>query len=116
LRFLSTGTIHWRIALTVVLRGLASMLTGSRSSLPASARIGSEKVAENSRVWRLWQQRQQLVDVARKAEVEHAVGLVQHQGLHLVEAHRVLALQVEQAAGRGHQQVDALAQASSSAD
>ena len=45
-----------------------------------------------------------------KAQVEHAVGFVQHQGLQLVELHRVLAEQVEQATGGGHQHVDALAQ------
>ena len=45
-----------------------------------------------------------------KAQVEHAVGFVQHQGLQLVELHRVLAEQIEQATGSGHQHVDALAQ------
>jgi len=46
-----------------------------------------------------------------KAQVEHAVGFVEHQCLYLIELHRILAEQVEQSAGRGHQQVDATAQA-----
>ena len=56
------------------------------------------------------QRTEQLVQLLGEAQVEHAVGLVQHQRLQLVEAHRVLPVQVEQATGGGHQQVDALAQ------
>ena len=50
------------------------------------------------------------VQLARKAEVEHPVRFVQHQRLQLIELDRVLAVQVEQAAGRGHQQIESLAQ------
>ncbi|PNG84361.1 hypothetical protein CBL13_04227 [Pseudomonas putida] len=46
-----------------------------------------------------------------KAQVKHAVGFIQHQGLHLVELHGVLPEQVEQAARGSHQQVDTPAQA-----
>ncbi len=42
-----------------------------------------------------------------EAHVEHAVGFVQHQHLDLVEAQRALIDQIEQAAGRGHQHLDA---------
>jgi hypothetical protein len=53
----------------------------------------------------------QLVDfgqVVGKAQVEHAVGFVHHQELHLVELDLHRALQVQQAAGRGHHQVGIL--------
>ena len=50
------------------------------------------------------------IQFAREAEVEHAVGLVEHQRPHLAELERVLAMEVEQAAGRGDQDIDALAQ------
>jgi hypothetical protein len=56
-------------------------------------------VAENSRVWRLRGRAAYTAQFFGKAQVEHAVGFVQHQGLHLVELHGVLAEQVEQAAG-----------------
>ena len=53
---------------------------------------------------------EQLVQLAGKTQVEHAVGFIQHQGLQLGELHRVLPIQVEQSPRRGHQHVDALAQ------
>jgi hypothetical protein len=49
-------------------------------------------------------------DVADEAHVEHAVGFVEHQGLHLRQVDGALAEVVEQAAGRGDQDVDATAQ------
>ena len=45
-----------------------------------------------------------------EAHVEHAVGFVEHQHFDLVEAHGALIDQVEQAAGRGDQHVDAARQ------
>ncbi|MNO99419.1 hypothetical protein D3C76_911880 [compost metagenome] len=56
------------------------------------------------------QRGEQLVQLAGEAEVEHAVGLVEHQGLQLGELHRVLPVQVEQPPRRRHQHVDTLAQ------
>src|SRR5690606_34816553 len=53
----------------------------------------------------------ELVDFSQvigKTEVEHAVGFVHHQELNLVELDLHGALQVEQAAGRGHDQVGVL--------
>ena len=53
----------------------------------------------------------QLVDlgqVVREAQVEHAVGFVHHQELHLVELDLHRALQVEQTTGRCHHQVGVL--------
>ena len=47
--------------------------------------------------------------VRPEAHVEHAVGLVEHQRVDLVEQDVPLAQHVEQAAGRGDQKVDALA-------
>ena len=46
-------------------------------------------------------------DARPKAHVEHAVGLVEHEDLHVGEAHVVVLHEVEQAAGRSHQQVAA---------
>ena len=42
-----------------------------------------------------------------EAHVEHAVGFVEHQHLHGGQVQEALLLQVEQAAGGGHQDVDA---------
>ena len=53
----------------------------------------------------------ELVDfgqVIRKAQVQHAVGLVDHQKLHLVQFDLHGALQVQQATGRGHHQIGIL--------
>ena len=53
----------------------------------------------------------QLVDfgqIVREAQVEHAVGLVHHQELHLVELDLHRALQVQQAAWGGHHQIGVL--------
>ena len=46
-----------------------------------------------------------------ETEVEHAVGLVENQRFHLLELDGVLAEKVEQAAGRGHENIDSTAQA-----
>ncbi|MCY1299145.1 hypothetical protein D9M68_684460 [compost metagenome] len=45
-----------------------------------------------------------------EAHVEHAVGFVEDQGLHVAEVDGALAGQVEQAAGAGDQQVETLGQ------
>ncbi|CFD97154.1 Uncharacterised protein [Bordetella pertussis] len=58
----------------------------------------------------LGQQRQYLADVADEAHIQHAVGFVQHQDFHAGEVDRFLAGMVEQAAGRGHQDVERLFQ------
>ena len=61
--------------------------------------------------WRFGgQQGQDAAHVGPEAHVEHAVGLVEHEDLHLGEIDVAALLQVEQAAGCGHQQVDAPAQ------
>ena len=53
----------------------------------------------------------QLVDfgqVIGKAQVQHTVGLVHHQELHLIELDLHAALQVQQASGRRHHQIGVL--------
>ena len=45
-----------------------------------------------------------------EAHVEHAIGLVEHEDLELVQVHHALLAEVEQAAGRGDEDVDARAQ------
>jgi hypothetical protein len=89
-----------------------SITAGSRSMPSASAWMAGGKVAENSRFWRLaGQQREDAAELFGKAQVEQAVGLVEHQRRHGVELERVVLHQVEQAAGRGDHDVGAAAQA-----
>jgi hypothetical protein len=70
--------------------------------------ISGEKVAlKQQRRALLGQVAQDALQVGQEADVQHAVGLVQHHVLDLVE-HRVLGLDVvQQAARRGHQHLDA---------
>ena len=49
-----------------------------------------------------------LPDVVDEAHVEHAVGLVEHEKLDLAELEPVALHEIEQAAGRGHHDFDAL--------
>ena len=78
--------------------------------LAASLAISCGMVAEKNSVWRFRQHGDDALDVMDEAHVEHAVGFVEHQDLDLVEAHRALVDQIEQAAGRGHQDIDAVRQ------
>ena len=59
----------------------------------------------------LGQQRQHFLHVVDKTHIQHAVGFVQHQGLHLAQVQYALASQIQQAPGGGHQNVHAAAQA-----
>ena len=69
-----------------------------------------ERGAEEQRGALLGQVRQDALQVWQKADVQHAVRLVEHHVLHLVE-HRVLGFDVvEQAAGGGHQHFNAFFQ------
>ena len=68
-------------------------------------------VAEKNSVCRsLRQHGDDALDVVDEAHVEHAVGFVEHEHLDLVEAQRALVHEIEQAAGRGDQHVDAVRQ------
>ena len=55
-------------------------------------------------------QRQHFFDVVNKTHVQHAVGFVEHQNLHLAQVQRALACVVQQAAWRGDQNINATAQ------
>ena len=52
-------------------------------------------------------QRNDLAHVVDEAHVEHAVGLVEDEDRDLVEAHMALLAKIEQAPGRGDQDIDA---------
>ena len=56
------------------------------------------------------QLRDDLADVVNEAHVEHAVGFVEHEKLDVAEAQRIAAHEVEQAARRGDEDVDAVEQ------
>ena len=77
----------------------------------ASSAISCGMVAEKNSVCRCFGQHgDDLADVVDEAHVEHAVGFVEHEDFDLVEAHGALTAQVEQAAGRGDEHVDAVRQ------
>ena len=72
--------------------------------------FGRERGAEQERGALLGQVRKDALQIGQEADVQHAVGLVEHHILDLVE-HRVLGLDVvQQTARRGHQHLDALFQ------
>ena len=107
----STWTIRCAMRSTVVACGVTDTLAGSFSMWRASSAMSSGMVAENSSVCRsLGQLGDDLPDVADEAHVEHAVGFVEHEHLDAVETQRVALHQVEQAARRRHQHVDAVRQ------
>ena len=56
------------------------------------------------------QQRQDFLDVADEAHVEHAVGFIEHQDLHPIQLHGVLLGEIHQPARGGHQHVGAAPQ------
>ena len=65
-------------------------------------------MAENIRFWRLRrEQRDDLLDIRQEAHVEHPVGLVEDEDLDLAEVGDLLADEVEQPAGRRHEDLDA---------
>ncbi len=73
--------------------------------------MSSENVAENSSVcWRDGRSFEDPLDVGHEAHVQHAVGLVEHEDLDLAEVCRALADEVEEAAGRRDEDLDAGAQ------
>ena len=57
-----------------------------------------------------WQDGQHLLDVMDEAHVQHAVGFVEHEELDLAQIEVALLMVIQQAAGRGHQHVNAIAQ------
>ncbi len=92
---------------TVELRRATSIIAGALSSVSASALISSENVAENSRFCRRFGKlREDALDVADEAHVEHPVGLVQHQDLDVRKIDGALLVMIEQPARRRDQDVD----------
>ena len=91
-----------------VRRAPISIVSGLCIAHWMSVSICGGMVAENSAVWR-W--RGHLFDdaahVGQKAHVEHPVGLVEHEELHLVEPHRALFEMIQQTSGRGDDDVRA---------
>ena len=51
---------------------------------------------------------QDVADIGDEAEIEHAIGFVQHQHLHGAQVDDALLDEVDDAARRAHQDVDAL--------
>ncbi len=74
----------------------------------ASETIADGMVAENSIVWRVSGViRRQPLDVGQEAQVEHLVGLVEHQRVHVRTGRGAAVGQVDQPAGRTDDDVDA---------
>ena len=86
-------------------------VTGSRRYFCASVSMRRGMVAENSTAWRVSGVCvEQRLDVLDEAHVEHLVGLVEHDGLELVQAQRAAVHEVDGAARGGDDDVDALLQ------
>ena len=95
-------------------RGVARRdLDGHRVAQQAVGQF-ADLVAESGREQQglllLGHQGQHFLDVMDEAHVQHAVGFVQDQHLHLRQVQRTLLRVVQQAAGGGHQNVHAAAQ------
>ena len=111
--WLSTWITRWRDAARRSLpTGVTATLTGSRSSSSASLPISRGMVAEKNRFWRLCGKvRDDAADRRQEAQVEHLVGLVEHEDLACPRATMLRSRKVvEQPAGRGDQHVDAARQ------
>ena len=89
----------------------ARMWVGWFMKVRASVMIGSGMVAENSIACRsVGDLLEDALDVGQEAEVEHFVGLVEHQYRQAAELQVALLRQVEQAARRADDDVDSLVQ------
>ena len=94
-----------------VLRRATSTVAGFFMKEPGElADLVREGGREQQVLARRGQQGEDLADVVDEAHVEHAVGFVQHQDLDLAQVDGLLLHVVEQAAGRGDDDVDAAAQ------
>ena len=88
-----------------------SMRTGSRRWRLAMASMRGGRVAENSTVWRsVGRGAEDRLDVLGEAHVEHLVGLVEHDHADAVELQRAAVDVVDRPAGRGDDDVHAVAQ------
>ena len=89
-------------------RGATATSAGSVRNWSASSRIAFGMVAEKNRVWRFsGSQLHDLPERVDEAEIDHLVGLVEDEDLDLAEGQHALLDQVDQAAGRGDEHVDA---------
>ena len=102
------GTMYWLMVVAAVAGFEASTRTGLDRNWSARRLISGGMVAEKNRVWRVnGQQLADALDVGDEAHVEHAVGLVDDQDLDAGHQDLAALEQVEQAAGRGDEDVDA---------
>ena len=93
---------------TAILAGATSTRTGSVEDV--CGELGDRRRhggGEQQRLAVAPALRNDLPHVVDEAHVEHAVGLVEHEDRDLVEPDMALVAEVEQAAGRGDQDVDA---------
>jgi hypothetical protein len=91
LSVLRTGITAWVTPVAGADGRSTSRRAGSSRSCRDSSTIGAGRVAEKSIVWPLRQVLRRSADVRQEAHVEHAVGLVEHQHLEVVEAGVALA-------------------------
>ena len=83
---------------------IAQHLRGELGNVPRHGRREHQRLALRRQLG------DDLADVVDEAHVEHAVGFVEHQTFDLVEAQRIALDEIEQAARRGDQNVDAVEQ------
>ena len=72
--------------------------------------LAAHRGREHQRLMVGGQRLEDLVDGVRETHVEHLVGLVEDDAADLLQVDEAAVLQVEQTAGRGHDDVDALLQ------
>ena len=72
------------------------------------ADLVAESGREQQALLFLGHQRQHFLYIVDEAHVQHAVGFIEHQDLHLAQIQHALLRQIQQAAGGGHQNIHAL--------
>ena len=109
LSFCAMWITRWSILSAVLVGGETSTRSGWCSMSPTSLTTSSGMVAENSIDWRFFGSiDNDAAHVLDEAHVEHAVGFVDDQRRYAVETDMLLLDEVEQAARRGDEDVDAL--------
>ena len=106
----STATKRCSMSATALLAAACARGARRRACRRLAMRPASpSSVAEKNSVWRLaGHMRDDPVDGRAEAHVEHPVGLVEHERLHVVERERAALEEVLEAAGRGDEDVRAL--------
>ena len=95
----------------LVLRGGLQLHRIVEQPLCQPADLGGEGGGEEEVLTLGRQQAEDPADVADEAHVEHPIGLIQHQDLHLIKPKRTLLMEIHQAAWGGHQNISAVAEA-----